>query len=171
MRIIVKILMFLSMIQLFVSCSQKGCPGGMCAPDHYYSSNKRSSQRGLSSKANRVRHVNFGTNTNKFYRQHSSTNSNQSYSIEYNASWNKLNRGSSNTDVDIEAGTFNVKKTKKPKNRALFRAKRYKEPKGDKTEMGLWDPEIQDWHLKGKNKQKKKDTTKDNKGHGIKKLD
>ena len=115
--------------------------------------------------------------------------SNKNYvNIEYNSKWQKStsNRRSANIEnggfkmkktkvytSDIESSPWKVKRAKKsPSNRKLFRATKYKEPKKNKGEPGLWSPEVQDWHKKSKApKTKKKKQKVQKKGKGIKKLD
>lgn len=145
-----KIFAFLIVLVLFSSCAQKGCPGGMCPPDRYNGFEKKIS---IFSRTNKARHHNFGRSSRGEFRRN--------------------NYKSKNTNSNIEGSVFKGKVTKKPNNRRLHRAKKYKVPKRGRTESGLWAPKMRNWQAKRKSKEKKKgykDTSK-KKGHGVKKLD
>ncbi len=156
---------------LFISCSQKGCPGGMCAPDHYYASPKKLFRKSLTARTNKARHINYHKYNRQLMRMARYKNKQyKKFSIEYTSRWADFNTGS-RVSTDIESGTFKMKREKKPKNMAMQRAKRYKEPgKVKGHQEGLWPPEMRNYPAQLTKRKKKQDTTREKQNKGTKKI-
>lgn len=167
------------MLGILESCSQKGCPGGMCMPDTYYSSHKVFKTGRSKKRYNNARHVRVGNYNRGLYRKTNFSKKTRSVSIEYNSKWNNFNYKSGTKHTNIEGGTFKESKGRVHKNTALFKSKEYKPPKKSKFHQeGLWDPEMDKWQAKSglRKGQVERDTTKKErkskkkKGKGVKKI-
>ncbi|MBT3935052.1 MAG: hypothetical protein HOF35_12390, partial [Bacteroidetes bacterium] len=88
---------------LLMSCAQNGCPGGMCAPNHYYSSPKSIWSSGVNYKSKRQKTSGRKRNRTRYKKPKSVRN------IEYNQRWNKPAK---RTSANIEGGGFRSKRSK-----------------------------------------------------------
>lgn len=147
------ILLFLSLIVLS-DCSQNGCPGGMCPPDHYYAS--RRTQRktmNFSYKYNKVHLISFrraGTgwsrrlNQNKVsLRIHNTEDPGASLSLSKGGSYNS----------NINSLVYDASSVKNRQSRYLNKTK-INAGRGGHQE-GLWSPQMQNWQSKVRNNRKK----------------
>jgi hypothetical protein len=112
----------LVLVFLMGSCAQKGCPGGMCAPNHYYSSPKSIwSTGGVNYKSGKNRTMGRKRNRTHYKKPKSVR------SIEYKQRWNKPSR---RTSANIEGGTFRSKGGRRTSSANIeggtFRTKRSK---------------------------------------------
>jgi len=147
-------------------------------PDSYYGNSKAFKTKRHRKKYNSAKHIRVGNYNRSLYRKtNHGTRVNRNYSIEYNNKWNNYNYSSKKTGTNIERSTFKESRSRVHKNTALFKAREFKEPKkSKKQQMGLWDPEMENWQSKTGIRKGKldRDTTKEGKkikkGTGVKKI-
>jgi len=156
------ILILFSALLLFSECSQQGCPGGMCPPNHNLSYNKRVARKSMTfSSKKRLNLFTFrrvGTGWSRRGNQNKGIR--RFHSIEDQArTFNPSKEGSYSSNMNT--AIYNPERVKNKQSRYLNK-KRIKQSRKTGHQEGLWSPELQNWksrvglHKKKAKKQKVK---------------
>lgn len=146
-------LLILASVVIFPECSQRGCPGGMCPPDHYYSANRRAVRRSMRYNADRPAWLSFrreGTNWSRSRNQNKI--SRRTHNIERRGATMRLSKkGNYRSNINSQVYVPHQEKNRQSK---YLNRKRIKSRRGGHQE-GLWSPEVQNWKAHFKPKKKK----------------
>lgn len=137
----VRLFLIIFIAYLAASCSQHGCPGGMCPPDRYYAPYKKAGKRGMTATSNTSPNYKTYNRSRNSKSDWSRNSSGSKFRLRKNFESDKYagRRDSRNASYSmIEANPYSVKKSKSYNYSHLLGAKKIRNKSRSGHQKGLF---------------------------------